>query len=217
MLKNKKILPILVLLISIVGVIVLAIKGMNYGLIYGNNTTIKMNLKLEKEAEAEDIIKEVFGKHYSIKTANNTEENIIITVKTASEEQINTFITKINEKYDLSISNEDLEITNNPKINGKDIIRPYVAPTIITSIIVVLYFIIRYKKLGILKTLITTLLTILGTQMIYLSIYAIVRIPVNELAMPISMLILILSFIILAEIFEKDMLKLKSNKKQKNT
>lgn len=217
MLKNKKILPILVLVIIIVGVIMLAIKGMNYGLIYGNNTTIKMNLKLEKEAEAEDIIKEVFGKHYSIKTANNTEENIIITVKTASEEQINTFITKINEKYDLSISNEDLEITNNPKINGKDIIRPYVAPTIITSIIVVLYFIIRYKKLGILKTLITTLLTILGTQMIYLSIYAIVRIPVNELAMPISMLILILSFIILAEIFEKDMLKLKSNKKQKNT
>ena len=217
MLKNKKILPILVLVIIIVGVIMLAIKGMNYGLIYGNNTTIKMNLKLEKEAEAEDIIKEVFGKHYSIKTANNTEENIIITVKTASEEQINTFITKINEKYDLSISNEDLEITNNPKINGKDIIRPYVAPTIITSIIVVLYFIIRYKKLGILKTLITTLLTILGTQMIYLSIYAIVRIPVNELAMPISMLILILSFIILAEIFEKDMLKIKSNKKQKNT
>ena len=42
-------------------------------------------------------------------------------------------------------------------------------------------------------------------------------IPVNELAMPISMLILILSFIILAEIFEKDMLKIKSNKKQKNT
>ena len=215
MLKNKKILPILVLVIIIVGVIMLAIKGMNYGLIYGNNTTIKMNLKLEKEAE--DIIKEVFGKHYSIKTDNNTEENIIITVKTASEEQINTFITKINEKYDLSIANEDLEIMNNPKINGKDIIRPYVAPTVITSIIVVLYFTIRYKKLGILKTLITTLLTILGTQMVYLSIYAIVRIPVNELAMPISMLILILSFIILAEIFEKDMLKIKSNKKQKNT
>ena len=215
MLKNKKILPILVLVIIIVGVIMLAIKGMNYGLIYGNNTTIKMNLKLEKEAE--DIIKEVFGKHYSIKTANNTEENIIITVKTASEEQINTFITKINEKYDLSIANEDLEIMNNPKINGKDIIRTYVAPTVITSIIVVLYFTIRYKKLGILKTLITTLLTILGTQMVYLSIYAIVRIPVNELAMPISMLILILSFIILAEIFEKDMLKIKSNKKQKNT
>lgn len=211
MLKNKKILPIIVLVIIIVGVIMLAIKGMNYGLIYGNNTTIKMNLKLEKEAE--DIIKEVFGKQYNIKTANNNEKNIIITVKEASEEQINTFITKINEKYDLSISNEDLEIMNNPKMNGKDIVRQYLAPTIITSIIVVLYFVIRYKKLGILKTLITALLTILGTQMIYLSIYAITRIPVNELAMPISMLILILSFIILAEVFEKNMIKLKSNKK----
>lgn len=211
MLKNKKILPILVLLIIIVGVIVLAIKGMNYGLIYGNNTTIKMNLG--KQVEVEDIAKEIFEKEYNMKFVNNHKENVLITAKSVSEEQISTLISKINEKYELSISNEDLEITNNSKMNGKDIIRPYLAPAIITSIIVVLYFTIRYKKLGVLKTLITTLLIIMGTQMVYLSIYAITRIPVNELAMPISMLILVLSFIVLAEIFDKDMSKLKSNKK----
>lgn len=211
MLKNKKILPILVLLIIIVGVIVLAIKGMNYGLIYGNNTTIKMNLG--KQVEVEDIAKEIFEKEYNMKFVNNHKENVLITAKSVSEEQISTLISKINEKYELSISEEDLEITNNAKMNGKDIIRPYLAPAIITSIIVVLYFTIRYKKLGVLKTLITTLLIIMGTQMVYLSIYAITRIPVNELAMPISMLILVLSFIVLAEIFDKDMSKLKSNKK----
>ena len=211
MLKNKKILPILVLLIIIVGVIVLAIKGMNYGLIYGNNTTIKMNLG--KQVEVEDIAKEIFEKEYNVKLVNNHKENVLITAKSVSEEQISTLISKINEKYELSISNEDLEITNNSKMNGKDIIRPYLAPAIITSIIVVLYFTIRYKKLGVLKTLITTLLIIMGIQMVYLSIYAITRIPVNELAMPISMLILVLSFIVLAEIFDKDMSKLKSNKK----
>ena len=211
MLKHKKILPIRVLLIIIVGVIVLAIKGMNYGLIYGNNTTIKMNLG--KQVEVEDIAKEIFEKEYNVKLVNNHKENVLITAKSVSEEQISTLISKINEKYELSISNEDLEITNNSKMNGKDIIRPYLAPAIITSIIVVLYFTIRYKKLGVLKTLITTLLIIMGTQMVYLSIYAITRIPVNELAMPISMLILVLSFIVLAEIFDKDMSKLKSNKK----
>ena len=211
MLKNKKILQILVLLIIIVGVIVLAIKGMNYGLIYGNNTTIKMNLG--KQVEVEDIAKEIFEKEYNVKLVNNHKENVLITAKSVSEEQISTLISKINEKYELSISNEDLEITNNSKMNGKDIIRPYLAPAIITSIIVVLYFTIRYKKLGVLKTLITTLLIIMGTQMVYLSIYAITRIPVNELEMPISMLILVLSFIVLAEIFDKDMSKLKSNKK----
>ena len=211
MLKNKKILPILVLLIIIVGVIVLAIKGMNYGLIYGNNTTIKMNLG--KQVEVEDIAKEIFEKEYNVKLVNNHKENVLITAESVSEEQISTLISKINEKYELSISKEDLEITNNAKMNGKDIIRPYLAPAIITSIIVVLYFTIRYKKLGVLKTLITTLLTIMGTQMVYLSIYAITRIPVNKLAMPISMLILVLSFIVLAERFDKDMSKLKSNKK----
>ena len=163
--------------------------------------------------EVEDIAKEIFEKEYNVKLVNNHKENVLITAKSVSEEQISTLISKINEKYELSISNEDLEITNNSKMNGKDIIRPYLAPAIITSIIVVLYFTIRYKKLGVLKTLITTLLIIMGTQMVYLSIYAITRIPVNELAMPISMLILVLSFIVLAEIFDKDMSKLKSNKK----
>ena len=211
MLKNKKILPILVLVIIIAGVIVLAIKGMNYGLIYGNNTTIKMNLG--KQVEIENIAKEIFKKDYNVKFVNNHKENVLIIVKTVSEEQINAFISKINEKYDLSISNEDLEITNNPKVDGKDIIRPYLAPTIITSIIVVLYFAIRYKKLGVSKTLITTVLTIVCSQMVYLSIYAVIRIPINQLAMPISMLILVLSFIVLSEIFDKNMSKLKSNQK----
>lgn len=211
MLKNKKILPILVLVIIIAGVIVLAIKGMNYGLIYGNNTTIKMNLG--KQVEIENIAKEIFKKDYNVKFVNNHKENVLIIVKTVSEEQINAFISKINEKYDLSISNEDLEITNNPKVDGKDIIRPYLAPAIITSIIVVLYFAIRYKKLGVSKTLITTLLTIVCSQMVYLSIYAVIRIPINQLAMPISMLILVLSFIVLSEIFDKNMSKLKSNQK----
>ena len=63
MLKNKKILPILVLVIIIVGVIMLAIKGMNYGLIYGNNTTIKMNLG--KQVEVEDIAKEIKNSQFN--------------------------------------------------------------------------------------------------------------------------------------------------------
>ena len=121
MLKNKKILPILVLLIIIVGVIVLAIKGMNYGLIYGNNTTIKMNLG--KQVEVEDIAKEIFEKEYNVKLVNNHKENVLITAKSVSEEQISTLISKINEKYELSISNEDLEITNNSKMNGKYLIK----------------------------------------------------------------------------------------------
>ena len=99
MLKNKKILPILVLLIIIVGVIVLAIKGMNYGLIYGNNTTIKMNLG--KQVEVEDIAKEIFEKEYNVKLVNNHKENVLITAKSVSEEQISTLISKINEKYEL--------------------------------------------------------------------------------------------------------------------
>ena len=207
MLKNKKVLPIVVILLIIIiaGLAVLCIKDMNYGLSYGNNTTIEINFN--EKTEIKDIVKETFGKQYKIKTLNEQENSILLTVKSASEEQLNTLVKKINEKYNLDKTTSELEISNNPKINTKNLISPYVTPVLITSILIILYFVIKYKKLGILKTLTYTLCILVGTQLLYLSIYSIARICVNELTMPISMLLFVLTFVILVEIFEKSKIK----------
>lgn len=212
MLRNKKTLPIVVILLIVIisGIIVTCIKGMNYGLTYGNNVTLKINL--EEQVEIEKIAKEVFGKKCNIKFVNNNKENVLITAKSVSDEQRDMFISKINEKYTLSMTTENFEITNNSKISGKDLIKPYIVPTVITFAIIVIYFIVRYKKIGILEIATTALTVILGIQLLYLSVYAIVRIPVNEFTMPISMLLLVLSFIIVAEMLDKNII-LKSNKK----
>lgn len=203
MLKNKKTLCIIIpLAIILLGILVLCIKGMNYGLMYGKNTQIKVYL----DSEIEDISKlvtEVFGKN-KIQKLNGVNTDILITVKAASEEQLDNFITKVNENNGMELTKDDLEVSNNAKIKGIDLISPYVLPSIITSVLVLIYFVIRYKKIGILKITIYTLVVLMGAQLIYLSIYALIRIPVSYWSMPISMVIYVLSIFGLSEFFEKN-------------
>ena len=180
----------------------LCIKGMNYGLMYGKNTQIKVYLDSEIE-DMSNLVTQVFGKN-KIQKLNGVNTDILITVKAASEEQLDNFITKVNENNGMELTKDDLEVSNNAKIKGIDLISPYVLPSIITSVLVLIYFVIRYKKFGILKITIYTLTVLIGAQLLYLSIYAVARIPVNYWSMPISMIIYVLSIIGLSEFFEKN-------------
>ena len=213
--KNKKMLFLLgvMLIIIIVGITIIYTKGMNYGLSYGENTTIEMYLTVKPEtSDIKNIVTEIFGKNNNIRIVENLKNDILITVKSADEQQINTLISKINEKYSLEITNDDLEVLNNAKMSLKDVIFPYIAPSIISTLVLLLYFIIRYRKQGIIKVFTYTVLTVIGAQLLYFSIYAIVRAPINELTMPISMILLILSFILLIETYEKNEYIKKSQK-----
>lgn len=203
--KNIKLILLILLIIIIAGIVTISTKGMNYGLNYGENTTIETYLDTKIEnAEIKNIVTEIFGKKNSIRTIEDLDSYLLITVKSASEDQINTLVTKINEKYNLNMTVEDLEILNNPKMSFKDLINPYLIPTIIASLIIIIYFVIKYRRLGIVNILKNALLVIIGIQLVYISIYAITRIPVNELTMPISAILFILSFIVLIEKYEGD-------------
>lgn len=204
MLKSKKLLVLLavILVIIMIGVIVLGVKGMNYSLLYGANTQIEMYL--ENDFELEDIkaiAKETFGKN-NIRLLDESKHDILITVKSASEEQQNNLISKVNEKYGLELSTQDLIVVNNGEMKLTDLISRYVFPVIIASLVILAYFIIRYRKLKLEKVVLYTLITIIGLQIALLIIYAITRIPVNSFTMPISMLIFILSVLGLTEYFD---------------
>lgn len=217
MLKNKKILTLLVvILIIIIGIVVTSIKGLNYGLIYGENTTVELYIESEfQDTDVENIIKEALGNNVKIRTVNNLKGDILITTRTVSDDQINLLLSKINEKYSLELTNEDIIITNNSKINEWDLINPYILPVTITSILTLIYFMIRYKKIGIFKQLLPiTILTIIIVQLLYFSIYSITRIPVNQFTMPISMILFIISLLGLTENFERKLENLKKSQKE---
>ena len=201
MLKNKKTLPILIILLIIIiaGILITSIKGLNYGLVYGNNTTIKMTLNTNNQiSELKDIIIQVFGNN-KLQQVDNKEDSFIIYVKQADTEKVNSFISNVNEKFQTTITADDLEIKNNPKLSGYDLVKPYILPSVLSLALILVYFTIRYIKLGIIKILLETLGITVGIQLVYFSIYAILRISVTEITMPVSMLLFVLSFVLLEE------------------
>ncbi len=212
MLKNKKILALLIiaLIIIIAGVAVLFTKGINYSLAYGNNTTIELYLETDfEDSDIQNIIKEVFGNEIETRQVNNLKRDILIITKSASDEQLNSLVSKVNEKYGLELKTDNLLVTKNVEINGMDLIDPYILPVAITAVLILVYFIIRYKKLGIYNISLITIFTVVLTQLLLLSVYALVRLPINECIMPISIIIYLISVIVLTEKFEKDLQNLR--------
>ena len=212
MLKNNKIIYLLaiILIIIVAGLVMLFTKGMNYDLVYGENTSIELYLQTEFEfSDIKNIITEVFGNKTKIRQINNLDYDILIITKSASDEQLDSLISKVNEKYGLNLEKSELIITNNAQISSKDLISPYILPVCISFLVIVAYLIIRYKKLGIFNVLLYSILTVVCIQLLILSIYAIARLPINYYTMPISMLLYIISIIVLSGKFENDLKKIR--------
>lgn len=207
--KNVKIFVMIILVLIVVAVasIITYKKGINYSLRYGENTTIMMYLdKTLEQSEIKkikNIVTEIFGKNNTIQTVENLNNNILITVKSCNDEQLNKLIAIINEKYSVSLTQDSLQIDNNSNIKLYDLIYPYLSSVIICFVLILLYFIIRYKKISKFKIIASTIFTIVIVQILYFSIYAIIRVPINALTMPISMILFILSFILLIEYYDK--------------
>lgn len=191
----KNIIKILLICLIIAGTIVTATIGLNVGLKYSANTQINIHIGKQFEIkDIENITSEVFkNKRVIIQTVELYKDMVQITVKEASEQQISELNAKINEKYEIENELSDLEIINNANIRLKSIIKPYILPISIVSIIIALISMLVYRKLGIWKVLYTTVMSIVAPQAILFSIYAVTRLPINRLTAIIGIIVYIVS------------------------
>lgn len=195
-LKNKKtILCAIIGIIIVIGIICICTLKLNYTLMYSNNTRINIYIgKAYNMNDIKQIAEEVFqNKEIIYQKVENFNDTVSITVKETSEEQINTLKEKILEKYEL----EDIEIESVSVGNyrGRDIVKPYIIPTLISVGLIGIYMAVRYRKLGIAKVVLSFIIAIVISQALLLSIIAIYRIPIGIYTMPISMLVYIISII----------------------
>ncbi len=207
--KNKVIYGI-ILAIIIVGTIIIATIGLKVDLTYSKNVRIDIYIgKTFENKEIKQIVKEVFGEGRVIVQKVELYEDmasVLIEEKNAEniDEKIETLNSKINEKYGVENKVEDaIEVTHQPKIRLYTILSPYIIPIAISTAIVLVYVVIRYRKIGALKTFIAYLVSILLSEALYLSVLAICRIPINRLVIPIGLLIYILVITVLTVIKEK--------------
>ena len=216
---SKKIIYGILILTIIVGATLIATIGLNLSIEYNENTKIYIYIgKKFENKEIKQIASEVFKTNkVTVRKVEVYEDMACITTEKQNSENLNERIeelnAKINEKYELENKTEDIVTKNEPKIKVYTIVKPYIWPVIISSVIIIICSAIIFRKIGIIKTIITYILSILGSQALYMSIIAIARIPVDKYTMPIALIVYMIAITATTIIKQKQLENYKLNEK----
>lgn len=208
--NNKvKIIAILSIIIIIAGIIMIMTKGYNFDLKYSDSKRILLNVGTTfNNQDIKSITDEVLGNQkVMIQKVEVFEDAVSITAEEITEEQKTNLINKMNEKYGTTTKAEDIEITTIAHTRGRDIIKPYIVPFLIATIIIVIYMMIRYYKLNAFKVLLKTVCMVIYTQIMLFSIIAITRIPIGRLTIPMVLTVYILTLVGCTSRFENNLKK----------
>lgn len=218
--KNKKIIiGILIAIIIIAGIAITLTVGLNFDLKYQETKQIQLNLGTEFEIkDIREITNEVFpGQKVMIQQVEVFNDAVSISTNNITDEQKQSLIDKINEKYESAdIEADSTEIETIPHTRGRDILKPYIAPFVLATFIILVYMAFRYKKIGSTKTILKTLGMVILMQAILFSIIAITRIPIGRVTIPLVLGVYLLTLIGLTTSFEKQLKTKVSEEEKKN-
>ena len=211
----KKLIYAILACIIIAGVVITLTIGLKVDLIYSKNAEI--DIYVEKVVNIEEIraiAKEVFpNEKVMVNQIELFEDMVAITVTDRADEnlkdQIEQLKTKINEKYGSDIETADITIIHNPKVKLSSIIKPYIAPIAISAVIILVYVIVRYRKLGIIKTALSYLLYTGAVQAVFFGVLAISRFPINRFVVPVVLMLYIITITALSFKNEKKLENMK--------
>ena len=216
--KKAKILCIIIAIIIIAGAIVTGVKGFNIELIYSNRQEIiitnNTGLNIDEIKEIAESVLE--NKKVKVQKNQKFENSVVIVSKEISEEEKENIVNKVNEKYSADISNDDVNIINVANTRIRDILKPYILPGIVTFVIIILYFLIVYNKIGIKKLLLTGIFTPIIVELLYYSIIAITRIPFGRITNSIAIGLYIASIGAITVLFQNEKEKLVENEEKEN-
>lgn len=216
----KKLIYAILACIIIAGVVITLTIGLKVDLIYSKNAEI--DIYVEKVVNIEEIraiAKEVFpNEKVMVNQIELFEDMVAITVTDRADEnlkdQIEQLKTKINEKYGSDIETADITIIHNPKVKLSSIIKPYIAPIAISAVIILVYVIVHYRKLGIIKTALSYLLYTGAVQAVFFGVLAISRFPINRFVVPVVLMLYIITITALSFKNEKKLENMKVEEKE---
>ena len=213
--KKQKMIFIILAVIIIAGIAVISTIGFNLEL--KMQETKKIELYIQKDFEISDIkniVKEVIpDENIMIQKVEVFEDSVSITAKDITDEQKQSIIDKVNEKYRTELKADSTEIINIPNMKIRDLVKPYVTSFAISTVLILVYIAIRYRKLGSIKTMINSLLIIVVGQVVLFSLIAITRIPVGRLTIPMVLIAYVCTLLGITNCLEK---KLKLKKEEEN-
>lgn len=201
--KNKILIGLAIVIL--VGIIITVAVGFNVDMCYRDYNLV--DIKIGQDFNINDIktiTNEVFQKqNVEIQKAGVYSDNVVIKVNNITDEQKNLINTKINEKFGMNNSVDDIKVNYIPSYKLRDIIKPYIIPLIITTVLILAYMAIRFRKIGIAKVISQAVILTIIAELLYASIIVITRYPVNRLVMPVGVVIYITIITVLTGMFEK--------------
>lgn len=218
--NTNKFIYIVIAIVIIIGAIVCWKKGFNIELFYSNRQEILISNSTELDVnKIEEISKSVLeNRKVKVQKQERFGNAVEIIAPSISEEEKQNIINKVNEEYSADISNDTIEIISVANTRIRDILKPYILPSVITFSAIILYFLIMYHKNGTKKVLIKSILIPIAVELLYYSIIAIFRIPFGRVTNGVAIGVYVLTIGYLAIIFqnEKEKLQIKENNKKEN-
>lgn len=205
-------------LIIVLGIIITLTSGFNVKMLTKEH--MQVQLDLGKEFSSDDIkqiAEEVFaGQTVAVQKVEVYEQQVLISANEITDEQKSNLVTKINEKYETELKAEDITIDLVPKMALKDYITPHIFEIALATIIIAVYECIRYRKLGVLKVLVQTVLGLVISELLVLSVLAISRIPVGSNLVPVIFVTYAVAIFGLTTMFENKLQKIKIDEANNN-
>lgn len=215
----KKKICALVGFVIILGILLIATVGLNVSLDYASHTMIDITIGQEfKVSDIKAITKEVYkDNRVVIEKSTEYQDAVCIKVIGTSEEQLNLLNQKINEKYGIENKVEDIIKVQISNTRLRDVLKPYIVPFLITTVLVLIYISIRFKIIGVINVLLQTILAIGFSELLILALMAITRYPINRIVMPAALVLyfaVLITMVIRFGIIEKEFIDKKKNSKK---
>lgn len=194
--KKKLIIISIAVIVIIIGMIMAFTLKFNRSLEFGGYTSLNVYMKEASNIDdVKQIVGDIFKGEYEVEYTDEFKDTVSIKMKDVSEEQIKQIKDKLVEKYGFEeVENYILEYYV-PAIKMFDLIKEYIAPVIISLVIIIVYYGVAFRKLGIVKSVIEPIIIVAIISALYVSAFAICRIPINEYTVPTAILVYILSLL----------------------
>lgn len=186
--KKGKIISIILIIIFIISIVLTGIRGLNVDLNYAEGVSVLFDINDQfNTKDIENIAREVWPDgQIIVQKVEVYDETALIKVSSVNDEQLQSLADKINEKYGLELQISDLTVQYNSNVQIRDIVAPYVVPMLIATALIVVYYSIRFRGV---REILDLLIKLIFAEGILYSIYAITRLPIDVLTMPIGMII----------------------------
>ena len=192
--KNK-IFCIAIAVIVIASLIVTATVGLRVTSRYAEGFLIRFTAEKTITSEGvSEVAKEVFGDDFfAVKELEFFDNSAQIKVRNISDEQLQNYVTKINEKFGEKLTSDYYTVEHVSNVKLRTLVEPYIVPLGISTLLIAAFFAIRYKGA---KQMLLFLVTIFVVEAIEYAIYALCRLPIGTYTVPIGMITYVLTTVL---------------------